>query len=868
MDEERLKSWIVKIFPSKEAEEAEGAGFWAAEGGYVLTCTHVVQDEEGMDPRPPWVGYGEKRVLAKVVDKKGDITLLQVEGMEGKIAPLGTEWKRDDIIDSLGYQYEQKNGIDYFPMKGIILGEAKKDDMETITIEEAIHVTHGASGAPAFNRRTGKVVGIISNKWEQKQVGFVLSLSNVLGQWDILAPRFHLVDHGQDDIFEYYKAFVGRKEEIKAVQDLLDSDGGDYFLIQGKAGMGKTALVAELARKGAQKDPGPQVSCLVFFIREEGGRNTREVFLDTLNRQLMQLLEEGEEVPISLPEKKRQYDRLWEKVESQVSSSNRVLVLIDGLDESAKKGKQPLIEYIPSTVAPYVYWLLTSRPLPDVLSAVPTTHFLRKARSRWLAGLGPQEVRELLNQAGDQIQRSDDFIKKLLDRTKGEPLFLRFLCQDIAGWGEEAQKHLQEIPRETKEYFQRQFKLLWERRREAYDRNLPLDILKVLLVSFSGMTTEELAGVLDVPSLDVRENIELIERFLLGKDSYELMHLEFRRTAEEQLLARQEEKQEVLEKLLAYCKKHWGKRSTKETYALRHYLRHLRELKHYQEMFDLCNAGYLEVKLGRLISPELLEEDYRHLYAACKELEDLEGLLRWGFHRARISDEVAAFSKIRGVPGATAKLAQRGRKNQRKRWWDRGVVLCALASGVQTRVDGLLRLCEGLEPVKKDVPEKVFERIHDLLKEIPSGENKDALIGEYVKQLCRWETSDLGQALEVATQIGDEESRSEALSSVLQVQVQMMKISRAVDILSGISTPNHFLQACVAIFKTGESLPANEAGAMFIDSLYRIFPFASVHERYVFLKAAQQVLPFLRRHLPQEQFRRILLFLEEQCRVG
>ena len=31
MDEHRLKSWIVKLLPSEDAEIAEGMGFWVAE---------------------------------------------------------------------------------------------------------------------------------------------------------------------------------------------------------------------------------------------------------------------------------------------------------------------------------------------------------------------------------------------------------------------------------------------------------------------------------------------------------------------------------------------------------------------------------------------------------------------------------------------------------------------------------------------------------------------------------------------------------------------------------------------------------------------------------------------------------------------
>ena len=286
MDENRLKSWIVKILPSEEAKAAKGTGFGAAEGGYILTCTHVIQ---GLNP--PWIAYGEKKALAEIIDQEGDITLLRVQGISGEIAPLDLNFpQREDIIDSLGYQYEGLQGVSYFPMKGTVLWQSELKGMEHITLEEAIHVRPGASGAPALSRRTGKVVGIISNKWEKQQIAFVLSLNAIFNKWEILKPRFYKIDYHQEDIFDYYSTFVGREKEIEVVRDFLKNDEGDYLLIQGKAGIGKTALMAELARRVAQSELSPHVCCMVFFIRQEGGRNTPERFLDSLNLQLLQLL--------------------------------------------------------------------------------------------------------------------------------------------------------------------------------------------------------------------------------------------------------------------------------------------------------------------------------------------------------------------------------------------------------------------------------------------------------------------------------------------------------------------------------------------------------------------------------------------------
>lgn len=769
IDENLLKSWIVRILSSENSNETLGTGFWAGNEGYIITCTHVVKDTPS-----PWIEYNKSKAQAQVVKQCGDVTLLHVKDMKGNSAPLSTEWQRDDIIDSIGYQYEGLQGVSYFPMKGIISGKSELEGMETITIEDAIHIKPGSSGAPAVNRRTGKVVGVISNKWESQKIGFALSLDKVITQWKVRTPRFHRVDYRQEDIFNYYNLFIGRDTEFHTIKDFLLEIGGDYFLIQGNAGMGKTALMVELAQRVKQNKFGDDVFCVCFFIRQEGGRNTPEEFLDSMNQQFMELLETTEENPVHLTGKETLYKKLLDKLASHVSEESRLLVLIDGLDESPQEGQQSLLKYLPPTVPTHAYWILTSRPLPDVLSYMPTTHSLRKARSHCLSGLGTQEVRELLLQSGDKTERSDNFINALIRHTNGEPLFLRFLCKDIASRGKKAGEFLLETPTEVKEYFRMQFKLLRERAKKSQDQIIPFEILKILLVAYSGMTAEELAGVLNAGLLDIRESIEVIERFLLGQERYELMHLEFRRTVEE-LLVHESEKRAIMERLLSYCAQGWQNARPKETYAIRYYLRHLWELKRYTELFFLCESGYLEKKLGWFISPEILDEDYQILFDACKKSDNLQALLHWGMHRARVSDEVVAFRDIEGLPEQIGKLAGKGMED----WWSRGVGLCALIPENSKKVKCFLGLCKGLDPVNQKVPEGIFKRIEEILKNIPSGKIKDKLTLGYVKELCRWGQTSLILAVQAARKIADDWSCSDALAAVGQAYGQLQDADAA-----------------------------------------------------------------------------------------
>ncbi|MBD3386399.1 NACHT domain-containing protein, partial [candidate division KSB1 bacterium] len=375
MIERQLTNCIVKILPCKESEQAEGTGFWAAGGGYILTCTHVIKKMNTL-----WIAWKGQKRSVEVVDRVGDIALLRAEDLSGSILPLDSQWRVGDEIFSQGYQYDKKQGLGSYPIGGIITGPTELDGMEAIALKDADHVKYGASGSPVLNLRSGKVVGIISDKGPGERNAIVLALNQVTEKWDFLNPTFNRVNYGQEYIFDYYTTFVGRDEEIKAVRKFIRNKKGDYLLIQGGAGMGKTALMAELARKAAKVEFGKELYCLVFFIRQEEQRNTPEKFLDALNAQLLQLLEEQQEIPFTLAEKTRQYEVLWDKVHSRLSANNRLLVLIDGMDESAQSGEQPLLDFLPEKLPDFACWILTSRPLPDALDTVPMTHVLRRAQ--------------------------------------------------------------------------------------------------------------------------------------------------------------------------------------------------------------------------------------------------------------------------------------------------------------------------------------------------------------------------------------------------------------------------------------------------------------------------------------------------------
>ena len=118
--------------------------------------------------------------------------------------------------------------------------------------------------------------------------------------------------------------------------------------------------------------------------------------------------------------------------------------------------------------------------------------------------------------------------------TKGEPLFARFVCQEIAAQGEPALVHLEQCPpADVEAYFHEQFAQL----DALADGDMIWEMLGLLVVAFGGMTIEELGNVLGLTKHQAGKVIAPIERFLLGETRRELMHLQLRKVVAEEFSA-------------------------------------------------------------------------------------------------------------------------------------------------------------------------------------------------------------------------------------------------------------------------------------------------------------------------------------------
>jgi tetratricopeptide (TPR) repeat protein len=404
----------------------------------------------------------------------------------------------------------------------------------------------------------------------------------------------------------YTQVFAGRQDELARLEDFAARPMPGYLLVEGLPAFGKSALVVQLVhRHEAGQWPGRPPALVFFLIREDGKRHTPDAFCAAVNSQLLDLLGEQGGVPPDLESQRSQLLALWSRAVQAAGPERPLLLVVDGLDEQAT-GEVTIADLLPGELGPHVGVLVTSRPNPAPLAQVPLEHPLRQADVLRLHALELADVEQLLRDQEATDQAALELAGRVLEVTKGEPLLARFISQDVASGGEPVLAALEQDPPDgVKDYFRRQFEQL-DARAEG---DTAWEVLGVLLVAHGAMTPEDLAGVLAVPVRQVYKVIAPIQRFLIGRDQVELMHLELRAVISERFSQR--ERQEYRRRLLAWCSSFAADGWPDDTpdYVLANYASHLYEAGDHDKLYRLLDRPWMELQAARTHSHQAFARD-------------------------------------------------------------------------------------------------------------------------------------------------------------------------------------------------------------------------------------------------------------------
>jgi tetratricopeptide (TPR) repeat protein len=487
------------------------------------------------------------------------------------------------------------------------------------------------------------------------------------------------------------QAFVPREGALQQLENWLTRESG-VAILHAPAGYGKTTFLANLVK--ASREAGDTRVVYHFFSKDPdlGGYAT------SLGNALAHLLGQVAAITDSSQSREGLYasavdpDSRRAQLENTIqelklAEGERLLIVLDGLDEADETLHPPLRKPLPAGVFVVVSgrWDGAGNP-PDYLQ-----HWLEIADEIIpIDAMSASEIAQWLQQAGDGELRAyaddDAFVQQILEKTDGLPLFLDFLLDDLLQAAKQSQnvrQVLHQTPTGFSNYVRQQFRQLAA---SVGQQPAVRTLFGILSVSKGALREDEIAKLTGLSGWDLAALPSQATRWWRiggedGKRTYSSGAGSPRRTRRGRiggedgkrtysfahpLLAVEfakvlgSEAERARQSLLAWCAE-W--QTHKSPYALRHYAEHLREANEVAQLYALArDEAFAQAQWeGIPHDPDLPRQTAALALQAAIETEDApmmaEMLL---LHARRVETIENPLEALRaGNPQRALKLAER-----------------------------------------------------------------------------------------------------------------------------------------------------------------------------------------------------------------
>lgn len=332
-------------------------------------------------------------------------------------------------------------------------------------------------------------------------------------------------------IEEKISLFCGRKWVFAAFDRFLEKNNNGYFSIVGDAGMGKSSIAAKYVF-----DNNP----ICYFNVQAEGRNRGERFLESVRQQLIERydLENAERDDLA---------QLLAKTSLVLKEGDRLVIVVDALDEVEEDIKASNILNLPTTLPEKVYFLLTRRPYTSyqkrLFVSVATEELsLSNDAKDEIAKMNRDDVKEyirlFLNEDPEyrdtlgqwmenrQISR-EDFVELLAEKSENNFMYLRYVLPAIAR-GEYNDLNIKDLPEGLIQYYEQH----WVRMGMTGKSRENATILFVLVKAGKAISGESIAEAIGRDENEVLEVLEewrgfLKNPFVEGEECYAIYHQSF-----------------------------------------------------------------------------------------------------------------------------------------------------------------------------------------------------------------------------------------------------------------------------------------------------------------------------------------------------
>ncbi len=279
----------------------------------------------------------------------------------------------------------------------------------------------------------------------------------------------------QQRIEELTETFKGRTAERKQLLNFVVEKQKGYCSIQGNPGIGKSALIAQFFKDLRLHDSCKDIQVIEYFIRRGTQQAKPEVLLEYLIKKTDELFPKAREIRA---EGKMVFDlqnqlftkwRLW----AEHCKGTKILFLIDGLDEGVEEN---IIQYLPKENFQNILFIYGSRPgghksIDELWGNLPIEHHLKIE----LSGLGKEDIRAMIYEVANkyEIEKDSAWIEAIQQRSQGNPLYLKLLCDAIANKSI-GLNDINALPKEIDEYYKA---ILFRYAQDSVDGDALLDSL-------------------------------------------------------------------------------------------------------------------------------------------------------------------------------------------------------------------------------------------------------------------------------------------------------------------------------------------------------------------------------------------------------
>ncbi len=333
------------------------------------------------------------------------------------------------------------------------------------------------------------------------------------------------------------KDFVGREYVFAELETFLANNPSGYFIIEGDPGAGKSAILAEYARR---------TGCICHFNVRQQGINTARHFLESVCSQLIERygLDHKGPLPLEATEDGAFLARLLEEASGQLGDAERLVIAVDALDEVELANHKPgaNVLYLPPLLPKGVFFVLTRRPLKEhkLPWRVDARQRVFDLMDEKYAALSRADIKAYIRRRAEAPQLRawidaqgislDEFVELFADKSENNFMYLRHVLPAIEE-GIYRSLSIDELPRGLESYYEDH----WRRMGMTADP-LPaakINIVYVLCEAGQPISRTLLADFVGQPEPLVQSVIDdwhefVHEQEIDGDKRYSIYHSSFR----------------------------------------------------------------------------------------------------------------------------------------------------------------------------------------------------------------------------------------------------------------------------------------------------------------------------------------------------